>query len=106
MGQFIKMKDHTYRDLTLESLSTLHVEVTSGAQRQRVIYHFICRFYELNLRAFNEIFDFPPSLDVTMCKVLRQFNPNAFWHQVPRDYNYNTSSCKCTYIRNPCIRVA
>jgi len=31
MGQFSEMKDHTYRDLTLEFLSTLHVEVTSGA---------------------------------------------------------------------------
>jgi len=28
MGQFIEMKDHTYRDLTLEFLSTSHVEVT------------------------------------------------------------------------------
>jgi len=30
MGQFIEMKDHTYGDLTLELLSTLHVEVTQG----------------------------------------------------------------------------
>ena len=32
MGHFIEMKEHTYRDLTLEFLSTLHVEVTRGPQ--------------------------------------------------------------------------
>jgi len=31
MGQFIEMKDHTYRDLTLEFLSALHVEIISAA---------------------------------------------------------------------------
>ena len=46
----------------------------------KVISHFICRvnFYVLNLSAFNEIFGFSPSLDVTMRKVLGQFKPNAF----------------------------
>jgi len=34
MSHFIKIKDHTYRDLTLEFLSTLHVEVTSTPQCQ------------------------------------------------------------------------
>ena len=31
IGQFIEMKDHTYRDLTLEFLSALHVEIISAA---------------------------------------------------------------------------
>ena len=43
MGQFIEMKDHTYRDLTLEFLSTLRVEVTSAAQCEEAISCFICR---------------------------------------------------------------
>ena len=30
MGQFLETRDHTYQDLTLEFLSTLHVEVISG----------------------------------------------------------------------------
>jgi len=34
MGHFIVMKEHTYRDLTLEFLSTLHVEDTRGPQCQ------------------------------------------------------------------------
>jgi len=58
------------------------------------------------LSAFNEIFGFPLNLDATLRKVLCQFNPNAFWYLIAGDYNYNTSSCKCTNIRNPCIRVA
>ena len=32
MGHFIEIKEHTYRDLTLEFLSTLHVEVIRGPQ--------------------------------------------------------------------------
>ena len=40
-----------------------------------------------------------------MQKVPRQFNPNAFWYLIARNYDYNTSSSKCTHIRNPCIRV-
>ena len=31
IGHFIERKDHTYCGLTLEFLSTLHVEVTNGA---------------------------------------------------------------------------
>jgi len=62
------MKDHTYYDLTLEFMSTLHVKVTSGAQCQEgyISFYLQGQFYELNLSAFNEIFGFPPSLDVTM----------------------------------------
>jgi len=30
MGYFIEVKEHTYRDLTLEFLRTSHVEVTRG----------------------------------------------------------------------------
>ena len=58
------------------------------------------------MSAFNEIFEFPPSSDVTMRKVPRQFNLNAFWFEIMGNYNYYTSSCKCTQIRNPCMRVA
>ena len=93
MEHFTERKDHTYRDLTLEFLSTLHVEVTSGAQCQAgyLSFYLLGQFYELNLSAFNEIFGFPPSLDVTLRKVPRQFNPSAFWFIIAGTYNYNTS---------------
>ena len=108
MEHFIERKDHTYRDLTLEFLSTLHVEVTSGAQCQEgyISLYFLGHFYEFNLGAFNEIFGFPPSLDVTLIAVPHPFNPNTFWVEITRNSNYSRSSCKCTQIRNPCIRVA
>jgi len=32
MAHFFKIKEHTYRDLALEFLSTLHVKVTRGPQ--------------------------------------------------------------------------
>jgi len=34
MGQFLEIKEHAYWDLTLDFLSTLHVEVTRGPQCQ------------------------------------------------------------------------
>jgi len=49
---------------------------------------------------------FPPRLDVTLRAVLDPFNLNAFWLEITRNSNYNTSSCKCTQIRNPCLQVA
>ena len=66
IGQFIEIKEHTYWDLTLEFLSTLHVEVTRGPQCQA---GYICFFLqgqlcELNLGTFNSIFDFLPSMDL------------------------------------------
>jgi len=108
MEHFIERKDHTYRDLTLEFCSTLHIEVTSGAQCQEgyISFYLLGHFYEFNLGAFSKIFGFPPSLDVTLRAVPRPFNPNAFWLEITGTYNYNTSSCKCTQIRNSCIRVA
>ena len=95
MGLFIERKDHTYRDLTLEFFSTLHVEVTNGAQCHEgyISSYLLGQFYELNLSALNEIFGFSLSLDVTLRKVPRQVNPNAFWFEIARNFNYNTSSC-------------
>ena len=63
-------------------------------------FYLLGQFYEINLSAFNEIFRFPPSLDVTLRTVSRQFNPSAFWLEIVGNYNYNTSSCKCTQLRN------
>ena len=34
MGHVLEIKEHTHRDLTLEFLSALHVEVTRGPQCQ------------------------------------------------------------------------
>jgi len=34
MGHFLAIKEHTYRDLALEFLSALYVEVTKGPQCQ------------------------------------------------------------------------
>ena len=34
MSHFLELKEHTYMDLTLEFLSTLHVEVSRGPQFQ------------------------------------------------------------------------
>jgi len=34
IGHFLEIKEHTYRDLTLKFLSTLHVEVIRGPQCQ------------------------------------------------------------------------
>jgi len=42
MGHFLEIKEHTYRDLTLEFLSTLHVKVTRGLQCQAGYISFIC----------------------------------------------------------------
>jgi len=65
-------------------LSTLYVKVTSGAQCQEgyMSFYLLGQFYEINLSAFNEIFRFPPSLDVTLRTVSRQFNPSAFWLEI------------------------
>jgi len=64
MSKFLETQDHTYCDLTLEFLTTLHVEVMGNPQcQERYISFYLNReFYELNLSAFNSIFGFPPSL--------------------------------------------
>jgi len=107
MEHFIFRKDHIYCDLTLKFLSTLHVEVANGAQCPEgyILFYLFGQFYEFNLSAFNEIFGFPPSLDVILRKVPHQFNPNVFWFEIVGSFSYNSSSCNCTQIRNPCIRV-
>ena len=42
IGQFLEIKEHTYRDLTLEFLRALYVEVTKGLNVKLDIYCFIC----------------------------------------------------------------
>ena len=108
MGHFLKSKEHTYRNLTLEFLSTFHVEVTRGPQCQAgyISFYLQVQFYELNLGTFNSIFDFSPSMDLPNCQVPCEFKLNAFWAELLGSVRYNTSSSKCTHIRNPCIRVA
>ena len=55
MGQCLETSEHTYWDLTLEFLSTLHVEVTSGPRCQEgyISFYLNREFYELNLSSFN-----------------------------------------------------
>jgi len=79
-GHFLENKEHTYRDLTLEFLSTLRVEVTRGPQCQVgcISFYLQDQFYELNLGTFSSIFSFPPSMDLPNCQVHCEFNPNAF----------------------------
>ena len=80
MSHFLELKEHTYRDLTLEFLSTLHVEVTKGPQCQAgyISFYLQGQFYELNLDTFNSIFDFSPSMDIPNRQVPCEFNPNTF----------------------------
>ena len=62
--------------------------------------------YELKLSAFNSMFGFSPSMDLPCRHVRKEFNPNTFWHDLSRDYRYDTSNSKGTTIRNPYIRIA
>ena len=59
----------------------------------------------MNLGTFNNIFGFPPSIDLSNRQVSREFNPNAFWGELSGSVTYNTISSKCTHIRNSYIRV-
>jgi len=108
MGHFLKIKEHTHRDMTLEFLSTLYVEVTGGPQCPAgyISFYLQGQLYELNLGTFNSIFGFPPSMDLSHCQVPREFNPNTFWGELSGSVRYSTSSSKCTHITNPCIGVA
>jgi len=106
MGHFSELKEHAYRDLTMEFLSTLNVKVTRRYQCQAgyISFYLPGQLYELNLGTFNSIFGFPPSIDLSHRP--RQFIPNAFWGELSRSVRYNTHSSKYTHIRNPCITVA
>ena len=105
---FLELKEHTYRNLTLEFLSTLHVEVTRGPKCQAgyISFYLQGQLYELNSGTFNSIFGFSPSMDLSHHQVSRKFNPNAFWGELSGSFRHSASSSKCTHIRNPCIRVA
>ena len=94
--------------MTLEFLSTLHVEVIQGpwCQEGYISFYFQGQLYELHLAIFNEIFGFPPSMDLIDRQVPNIFNRNQFLGAISRTYGYNTSSCKGTAIRNPYIQVA
>jgi len=66
MGHFIEIKERIYRDLTLEFLSTLPVEVTRGPQFQAgyISFYLQGQLYDLNLGTFNSIFAFPLIMDL------------------------------------------
>ena len=108
MGQVLEARDHNYRDLTLEFLSALHVDVTSGPQCQEGYLSFYLNrdFCELNLIAFNSMFGFPPNMDLPYRYAPKEFDLNAFSHELSGDYQCDTSNSKGTAIRNPSICVA
>ena len=97
IGQFIEMKDHTHRDLTLTFLSSLHVEVTRVPQCKEGYNSFYLQgeFYELNLSILNSMFSFLLDLDLPWHQVPLEFNLNVF-RDVSRDRRYNKSLCKDT----------
>ena len=108
MGHFIEIQDHTYLDLTLEFLSTLHVDVTRGppCQARYMSFSLQGQLYELNFGTFKNIFGFPPIMDLSHRQFLCEFNQNAFWGKLSGNVRYSTRSLKCTHIRNPRNRVA
>jgi len=64
MRHFLELKEHTYSDVTLEFLSTIHVEVTRGPQCQAryISFYLQGQLYELNLGTLNSIFGFQGQL--------------------------------------------
>jgi len=108
IGHLLEIKEHTYQDLTLEFLSTLHVEVTRGSRCQagHRLFYLQGQFYEMNLGTFNSMLGFPLSMDLSNHQIPREFNLNAFWGELSRGVRYNASSLKCTHIRNSYIIVA
>jgi len=110
MGQFIKTRDHNYRDLTIffflveytacrghkwcEMLRKIHfLLITRGAlwiESQCLQWHIWFLY----------------SLDLSWHPVPLEFNLNAFWYEIVKDYWYRTSACKGSFIRNLYIRVA
>ena len=100
MDQFLETRDHTYQDLTLEFLSTLHVEVMIDIRCQEgyISFYINRKFCELNLSTFNSMFGFPPSIDLPCRHVPKDFNPNAFGYELFEDYWYDTCNSKGTII--------
>jgi len=80
MGHFLETKEYTHRDLTLESLSILYVEVTKGPQCQAeyISFYLQGQLYKLNLSTFKRIFGFPTSMDLPNSQATCEFNPNPF----------------------------
>ena len=108
MDQFLEIRNHTYRYLTIEFLSALHVQVTSSpcSQEGYISFYLNREFYKFNLSVFNSIFDFSPSMDLPYRHLPKDFNLNVFWNEISRDYRYDMSNSKGTVIRNSYIRVA
>ena len=98
MCQFLETRDHNYCDLILEFLGTLHVEVM-----RYISFYLNMELYELNLGAFNSIFDFPPSMDLPYRHVLKNFNSNAFWNEISGDYRYDTYNSKRPLLETPIL---
>ena len=85
-------REHIYRDLILKFLSTLDFDVTSGPCHECYIFFYLTvKFYELTFSAFNAIFCFPPSLDVSYHHVPQEFNPYSFWYEIVGDRGYDSS---------------
>ena len=52
------------------------------------------------------MFGFSPSMYFPYRRVLKEFNPNVFWHESFGDHWYDISNSKDIVITNPYIRVA
>jgi len=70
------------------------------------LFHLNGKFCELNFSALNNIFGFPPSIDITHCHVAEEFNPNTFWNLITKGYEYDITYPKGTIISNAYIIVA
>ena len=66
IGNFLEIRDHTYRDLTLDFLSTLHSDITSGPRCQEgyISLYLNKKFYELNLSSFNQVWTCPINMSL------------------------------------------
>jgi len=110
MRQFLDVRHHTYRSITLEILSTIHVEILQGHRCNDGLVSFRLNgiLHELTLDQFNAIYNLPTNVDHHYRKVPDSFRASFFWSNISDQYpnQYRPSTSKATHIQNPCFRYA
>ena len=67
------------------------------------MFYFNREFYELNLSAFNSIISFLPNLDLDQRHVDKEFNLNAFWYTITRNYQHDVAILKAQLLGIPSL---
>ena len=106
-SSWLNLHSLTYRNLTLEFLSTFSVTRSEGSSNpRRVSFQLLGQHYDRPIGFFNNCFGWPKGGTIgPRSPLANDYSPVHFWQRLTGRLDYNPARSKGSCIVSPCFRI-